>query len=450
MTRIAITNATVMTMNAESRILEGSDIVIDGGRIVALGRGQAAAWLRDKGGDLEIINGSGLVALPGFVQTHLHLCQALFRNLADDLELIDWLKLRIWPLEAAHTPASLRASADLALAELIKSGTTCILDMGTVHHTDAIGEAVRDAGIRAFIGKAMMDHGDAIPAGLRERTQDSLAEAEALCKRWSGQADGRIGYAFCPRFAHSCTTELLEGVAALCRQYSGAIMHTHSSETRFEVDETQRLYGCRNVPYLHKCGLTGARSVFAHGVWLDDDERRLLRDTATAIAHCPSSNLKLGSGIADIPRLLSFGVKVGLGCDGAPCNNTLDLMSEMRHAALIQKPIHGPSAMPADQVLRLATIDGARCLGLDHEIGSIELGKRADLSLLRLDRPFNGVAGALASRIVYASYPENVDTVLVDGRVLLRDGQLTTLDQAEVFTRASQEIAALVERADLS
>ena len=320
MTRLAICRATILTMDADSTALERADVLIEGKQITAVGPDAAQSW-RGAGVDFEEIDAEGMVLLPGFVQTHLHLCQVLFRNLADDLALIDWLQQRIWPMEAAHTPESLRASADLGIAELLRSGTTCILDMGTVHHTDAIGEAVRDSGIRAFIGKAMMDLGEEVPDGLMERTEDSLREAEALCDRWHGAENGRIGYAYCPRFALSCTTEMLEAISKLCEK-SGALLHTHSSETEFEVETTERLYGSRNVHYLHSCGLTGARSVFAHGVWLDDSERVVLRDTGTAIAHCPSSNLKLGSGIANIPLLLEMGIKVGMTARRATIRST--------------------------------------------------------------------------------------------------------------------------------
>jgi cytosine/adenosine deaminase-related metal-dependent hydrolase len=448
MPRLIIQGATVLTMNPASEVLDRADILIEDGQIIAIGPDAALPWRAPGAPPHDLIDASGLVALPGFVQTHIHLCQTLFRHLADDLALIDWLKLRIWPLEAAHSFDSLTASANLGVAELLRSGTTTLLDMGTVHHTDAIGIALERAGIRAIFGKVMMDHGPDVPPGLLESTRDALAESEALCKRWHNHPSGLLQYAFCPRFAHSCSTALLEGTAHLCAQH-GATLHTHSSETQFEVNETLRLYGSRNIPYLHRCGLTGPRSVFAHGVWLDDAEISLLARTSTAIAHCPSSNLKLASGIAPIPKLLAAGVKVGLGADGAPCNNTLDAFTEMRLAALIQKPLLGPTAMPADLVLRLATIDGARALGLDHLIGSLEPGKRADITLLSLHHPHNGTHGALASRIVYGSYPHNVHSVLVDGKPLLRSYTLTTLDEPQTLAYASEQTSALLQRANL-
>jgi len=352
-------------------------------------------------------------------------------------------------MEAAHSPASLAASARLGIAELLRSGTTCILDMGTVHHTDAIGEAVADAGLRAFIGKCMMDDGDKVPPGLKETTRDSLRESERLCRTWQGEADGRIGYCFAPRFALSCTETLLREVGELARDL-GALIHTHSSETEFEVQETLRTHDARNVEYLERCGLTGDHAVFAHGVWLDDAERGILRDSRTAIAHCPSSNLKLASGIADVPLLLEWGIQVGLGADGAPCNNTLDAFTEMRRAALIQKPIHGPTVMPANLVLRLATIEGARSLGLEDEIGSLEVGKRADIVLLDLDRLNSGVGGSVQSRVVYSCYPSNVHTVMVDGRILVDEGRLTSLDEERVRARGREELDRLLERVEAS
>jgi cytosine/adenosine deaminase-related metal-dependent hydrolase len=282
----------------------------------------------------------------------------------------------------------------------------------------------------------MMDQGQAFPAGLRETTADSIAESVRLCDAWNGQANGRLRYAFCPRFVLSCSEPLLQQVAALAREKNVRV-HTHASENVTECDLVRARTGMDNVAYLHHLGLTGPHLTIAHGVWLTGDEQRLLSSTGTCVCHCPGSNLKLASGIAKIPELLAGGVQVSLGADGAPCNNTLDMFVEMRLAALIHKPRAGPLAMDGWTVLELATRGGARALGLQDEIGSLEPGKRADLSILDLGLPSSTPAGNdLPSRIVYSGSAECVRDVVIDGVQVMRARELLTLDQAAVLAAA--------------
>src|SRR5262245_28628355 len=376
---LLIRGATVITMDAHNSIFTG-DVFVDGGRISALGRSLTAREY--KGADL--IEATGRILIPGFVQTHIHLCQTIFRGAADDLSLIDWLRKRIWPLEAAHTPESIYASARLGIGELIRGGTTCALTMETVRHTDEVFRAVEETGFRATIGKCMMDKGDHVPTPLQEQTEDSIAESVALLERWHGHAEDRIRYCFAPRFAVSCTQELLNRVSRLSRE-RGVLVHTHASENKDEIELVRRDTGRTNIQYLNDVGLAAENVVLAHCVHLSKDDIEILRQTGTHVAHCPSSNLKLGSGIAPVVEMLEQGIEVSLGADGAPCNNRLDMFTEMRSAALIQKAIHGPEVLSANQVLRMATIDGARALGLGKQIGSIDVGKRADLTILNLE-----------------------------------------------------------------
>ena len=431
---LLIKNATVVTMNADNRVFTG-DVFIEGERIAAVGSGLAA------GAD-ETLDASGRVLLPGLVQTHVHLCQTLFRGAADDLALIDWLKRRIWPMEAAHTFDSLYASARLSIAEMIRGGTTSALTMETVRHTEAAFKAVEETGFRATVGKCMMDKGDDVPAALQEQTAASVAESLALLERWHNAAGGRIRYCFAPRFAVSCTKELLEQVARLARA-RGVIVHTHASENRDEVEMVERETGLRNLDYLNSVGLVAPFVVLAHCVQLSDGEMALLEQTGAHVAHCPSSNLKLGSGIAPVAEMLERGISVTLGADGAPCNNRLDMFTEMRTAALLQKARRGPEALPALKALRMATIDGARALGLADEIGSIEVGKRADLILLNLDQLHTTPSPDVVSTIVYAAQSTDVERVWIDGRVVLRDGRLTTMDEREVIAAAHREMARI-------
>ena len=424
-------------MDASNSIVEGELLIVDG-KIAAVGeRGHSA--------DL-VIDATDCAVIPGFVQTHIHLCQTIFRGAADDLSLIDWLKKRVWPMEAAHSASSIAASARLGIAELIQGGTTCALTMETVNHTEEVFRVVEETGFRATVGKCMMDKGDEVPAALHEQTAESIEQSIALLDAWHGKAGGRIRYCFAPRFAVSCTRELLEKVAQLARQ-RGVMVHTHASENTTECAMVESETGLRNVAYLDSLGLTGPHVALAHCVHLSDDEIDTLEKTGSNVVHCPSSNLKLGSGIAPIVKLLDRGVSVSLGADGAACNNRLDMFTEMRTAALLQKALHGPEVLTANRVLRMATIDGAKAMGLDGEIGSLEVGKRADIAMVRLGGLHATPAAEVISTLVYSAQASDVDTVLIDGELVLRDGKLQTIDELETVKRANAEAKELVARA---
>ena len=437
-----IKNGALVTMNAGRSVFTG-DLLFEGRNIMALGS--------DLGAQAdEVVDATGCAVLPGFVQTHIHLCQTLMRGAADDLALIDWLKKRVWPLEAAHSAASVRASARLGIAELIKGGTTCALTMETVKHTDEVFAAVQESGFRATVGKCMMDKGEAVPAGLLEERGASVAESVRLMKQWHGRERGRIRYCFAPRFAVSCSKELLLDVAHHARE-NGVTVHTHASENRAEIEIVQRETGQRNITYLHSLGLTGRRVVLAHCVHLIEEEISCLARTGTHVAHCPSSNLKLGSGIAKIQELLERGVAVSLGADGAPCNNRLDMFTEMRTAALLQKALKGTEALPAHRVLQMATLDGARALGLEREIGSLEVGKRADIIIVDLQKLHATPRPAdIISTLVYSSQAADVRDTFIAGQAVMRERELLTLNEADVMLQAQKAAVALAKRAGVA
>ncbi|MBN8465964.1 5'-deoxyadenosine deaminase [Corallococcus exiguus] len=440
---LLLTGATVVTMNRDREVLPRADVLVQDGRIAKVGRG-----LKVKGA-CRVLDLAGQVVMPGLIHGHLHACQTLFRGHADKRELLDWLKERIWPMEAAHDAASLRASADLTFAELIRSGSTAALDMGTVHHYDAVFESARDAGFRLVGGKAMMDSGAEVPAGLRETTADSLSESLALMARWHGTHDNRLRYAFAPRFALSCSPELLREVGRLSRE-KGVRIHSHASENHTETDVVRQVTGQDNIAFFHGLGLTGPQVTLAHCVWVEGEEQRLLRDSGTVVCHCPGSNLKLASGYARIPELLKDGIPVALGADGAPCNNTLDLFHEMRLASVLHNPRVGPVAMTPMHVLEMATLHGARALGLEDEVGSVEVGKRADLTVVDT-RGFHfcPLPDDVTGPLVYSARSTDVSHVLIDGKLVLREGELTTLDANTVLANARTQATKLFARAKL-
>ncbi len=441
---LVINNATVITMNAHREVLRDAEVVIQGGRIARVGPQRK----RPRQGVRRVIDVKGQVVLPGLIHSHLHACQTLCRNHADGLELLDWLRERIWPFEAAHDAKSLRASADLTFLECIRSGATAVLDMGTVHHYDQVFESARELGIRLVGGKCMMDAGQGVPVGLRETTESSLGESLRLIDTWHGKEDGRLRYALAPRFVLSCTEKLLRQVQAMAAD-RGVRIHTHASENATECDVVRQKTGMDNVAYFHHLGLLGTHTTLAHCVWLTAEENRLLRETQTRVAHCPSANFKLASGTAKVPELLKQGIVVGLGADGAPCNNNLDIFVELRQAALIHLPRTGPTSLSAMQVLEMATLNGAKALGLEGEVGVLAEGARADLITVDLSQAHSTpVSGDAVATLVYSGQSADVRDTIVDGRVLMRNRRLLDVDENAILANARAQSARLMAKLD--
>ena len=437
MSEVVFRGGTILTIDPGHRVLAGDVAIVDG-QITHVGDAYTPTTR-----DYEIVDCAGCIVMPGLVQAHVHTCQTLARGRADDLELLDWLRNVIWPYEAALDEDAAGASAELACAELLLGGTTAILDMGTVHHTDAIFAAAQASGIRATIGKAMMDAPDPqIPAGLRESTQGSLDESAALIKRWHGRVGGRLRYAYAPRFVLSCTDELLREVGVQAKQ-RGVRIHTHASENTGEVALVRQRFGKDNIVVLDELGLLGDHCCIAHCIHLSSEERGLLAQRGAHVCHCPSSNLKLASGICQVPELIAAGVAVAIGADGAPCNNNLDGFLELRLAALIHKHRAGPRALPAPEVVRLATLAGAAALGLADQIGSLEVGKRGDVIAVDITALHTVPTGSPWSSIAYGVKSTDVKHVAVDGSVVVRDRTLLTLEVPKTRERARKAAARL-------
>ena len=430
---ILLRGGTVVTMDV-ARTVRRADVLVEDGRIARIGEFKPP---RGAG----ILDCAGKAVLPGLIQAHVHLCQTLFRNQADGLDLLDWLEQRIWPLEAAHDDRSLAFSARLGIAELLLGGTTAVLDMATVRHTEAVLRAAEESGIRYTGGKCLIDTG---PDPLREDGAAAMEEAEILGRKWHGAASGRIRWALCPRFALSCTPVLLRKIRDLGAR-EGWLVHTHASENRREVDLVRQRTGKDNVAWLNQAGLCGPRTVLAHCVHVTPEEVHILANTSTSVAHCPGANLKLASGYAPLPRMLAARVNVALGADGAACNNALDVFHEMRLAATMHLPKYGAAAMSPAEVLAMATVRGAQALGLANEIGSIETGKKADITVLDVSAPhFQPAGDDLHATIVHCARGSDVTDVIVDGRIVVRDRRLLTLNAGKLAAAASSEARRLL------
>ncbi|OPX90426.1 MAG: Melamine deaminase [Pelotomaculum sp. PtaB.Bin104] len=445
MSSILFKDAVIVTMNPSRDIIRGN-LLVDNDTIKAIGKTDDKVDCSPT----KVINANGKVIIPGLIQAHIHLCQTLFRGQAEDLVLLDWLKKYIWPLEGAHDPESLYYSALVGIGELFRSGTTAIIDMGTVNNTDIIFGAILESGVRAISGKCMMDQKGNCPKCLLESTDASIQESVDLLEKWHGRDNGRLLYAFAPRFAISCSEDLLLQVKYLASKYNVRI-HTHASENEVEVAFIQKQRKMRNIVYFKHLGMLDHNLILAHCIWLDAEEMEILQENGVNVVHCPSSNLKLGSGIAKIPEMLAENINVCLGSDGAPCNNTLDLFTDMRIAALIQKPLHGPAAMPALKTFELATLGGAKAMGLEKEIGSLEVGKKADLAMIDMRNlhctPNEGTD--IYSQLVYQVKSSDVTLTMIDGKIVYENGVLKTIDEEDIIRKANIAITRIYRKASI-
>jgi cytosine/adenosine deaminase-related metal-dependent hydrolase len=439
---LALRGGTLVTMDPLRTVLV-ADVLIDAdGRIADLADPASRSPAR------RSIDASGRVVVPGLIQSHLHLCQTLFRGLAEEQPLLAWLRERIWPLEAAHDPASLRASARLGIAELLLGGTTAILDMGTVHHTDALFEAAAETGIRYTGGKALMDAGEGVPSNLLEPTAVALRDTDRLADTWHEANSGRLRYAYSPRFVLTATQDLLRSIGARAHA-NNLLVHTHASEQRDETDLVRERFGAPNIQLLANLGLAETNACFAHCVWPETDELDVLASGGATVVHCPSCNMKIGSGMAPIADYLERGVNVAIGADGAASNNRLDAWEELRVAGLLSRLRAGPPGVAAIDLFEMATIGGARGLGLDADIGSIEIGKLADLAVLNLRRAHATGAQDIYTQLIYSARAADVSLVMVGGQILVEGGHLMAFSEAETIDDADTQRTALVQRAGL-
>ncbi|MDT3435784.1 5'-deoxyadenosine deaminase [Haloarcula sp. 1CSR25-25] len=419
------------TVVADSEtVLQDGAVVVSGDRIAAVGsRGDLEAEYADHE------HQSYDVLLPGLVGGHIHSVQSLGRGIADDTDLLDWLFDYILPMEASLTADEMEVAAKLGYLEMVESGTTTCIDHLSVAHADRAFEAAGEVGIRGVLGKVLMDQRS--PDGLLEDTEAALAESERLIREYHGAYNDRIRYAVTPRFAVSCSEACLRGARELADEYDGVRIHTHASENRSEIETVKEDTGMRNIHWLDEVGLTGEDVVLAHCVWTDESEREVLAETGTHVTHCPSSNMKLASGIAPVWDYRDRGINVAIGNDGPPCNNTLDAFTEMRQASLLQKVDQlDPTVTPAAEIFEMATRNGAKAAGFD-ELGAIREGWRADIVGLDTDLTRATPLHDVLSHLVFAAHGDDVRFTMVDGNVLMERGEVTSIDAEAVRAEAS-------------
>ena len=431
---LLVVGGIVLTADWDWSIYDPGAVAVDGGAIVGLGpREEVERAYRGR----ERIDASGRLVMPGLLNAHTHAPMTLFRGIADDLPLETWLYDYIWPAEAKWlSPDFVRLGTQLAAAEMIRSGTVLFCDM--YFFEDDIAEVCRETGLRVVVGGALVD----FPNANYKTPEEGLQYSEHLLRKWSD--DSLIVPSIQPHSPYAASSDLMQQGKALADVY-GASYLLHVSETQSEVRESIEKYGRTPVGRLADLGVLGPTTVAIHGVHLTDEDIELLARYETGVVHCPESQLKLASGLTPVPKLLEAGVKVGLGTDGAASNNDLDMFGEMGTAARVHKMIAGdPTVLPARQVLSMATLQAARVLGLEDRLGSLEVGKRGDMIVLDLDVPHLVPMYDITSHLVYAAHSSDVRTVIIDGRVVMRDRVLLTLDEAEIFARAREMAREIV------
>ncbi len=450
---ILIKNGYVLSLDKERRIIEDGAVYVEDGVINRIAKTEE---LSDARAEL-VLDAKNMIVMPGLIDTHVHLAQALIRGCADDVSLVDWLKSYVWVLQGNFSGDDGRVSAELCMAEMISTGTTSFVEcmIHTRYGFDKIAESVEKVGMRGALSKIVMDstgYADSeeiMYPGMIEDRDACLEETDRMHSKWHGKADGRLQVWYGLRSLGAVTPELFGEVVRLSRE-KNTRMTMHLGEVKDDVRFVRDNFEMGLTEFAQEMGLLGPDMVFAHGIYLDDADLNRLAVTQSNISHCPASNMKLASGFARVPEMLELGVPVSLGCDGGPSNNTYDMIRELRLAALIHKAKTGdPLVVTAEQAIEMATLGGAKAMGIAETVGSLEPGKLADIILV--DMSDLGLTPNVnpVSNLVYSGSGHAVYTVIVNGRLLMQGKKLLTLDEKSVIQRAREHNQALMERADV-
>lgn len=431
MAGILIENCAVLSFGDSVSVLQDGAVAIKEDRIVYAGpREDVPAGFKPG----RVIEGKDHLVLPGFVNCHTHAAMTLLRSYADDLPLMEWLEKKIWPLEAKLTPDDIYWGTLLCCLEMIKSGTTTFGDM--YFAMGSVARAVEKAGMRASLSRGLI--------GVSPEAEKSLDESREFVGKWHKAAEGRITTMLGPHAPYTCPPEYLKRVIKMAGDLDVGI-HIHIAETKQEVNDIKKQYGMSPVRLMKETGLFEVPVMAAHCVHVDDEDIAILVENKVKVAHNPESNMKLASGIAPVVKMLAAGVTVGLGTDGASSNNNLDMLEEMRSAALLQKvATMDPMALAAPRALEMATLAGAKALGLE-DVGEIAPGKKADIILLNLKRPHLYPRHDLIAHVVYAAQSADVETVIIDGRVVMENRRVLTLDEEEIYSEVERRARRLVD-----
>ena len=423
---ILIKNTTIITQNPQREIIEKGGLVIEKDAIEAIG--QSKEIERQYGRRAEkIINGQNKVVLPGLINAHGHLAMTLLRGFADDLSLEDWWFKYVYPAESRFTAKHVYWGSLLAMLEMVKSGTTCFADF--YYHQDQVAKAAHQIGLRGVLGCGVLD----APTFYFKTAAEALKKSRSIIEKWAN--DDLIKVSLAPHMLRTVSLKTYQQCKKLAQEHKLLLM-THLSETRTEVDFCLKKYGRRPVEVLAEANILDQRTLLAHACWLTKREIKILARAGASIAHCPISNMKLASGIMPLSAMLKAGVNVSLGTDSPCSNNNLDMFEEMKTAALVRK-VHqlDPTLAKAQTILDMATINGAKALGLIKEIGSLERGKKADLIMLGFNQPHLVPVHNFVSHLVYAARGSDVETVIINGRMVMEKRKIKRINQDEVFNK---------------
>jgi 5-methylthioadenosine/S-adenosylhomocysteine deaminase len=452
---ILINHVMIITVDAERRVYMDGSIAINHGEIVEVG---PADSLDNKYQAQTILEAAQMIAMPGMINCHMHLAQVMMRGVNDNVEVMDKLKNYIWPIQGHYDEQDALVSAKLALLEMIKSGTTAFISTGLHprYGIDNIAQLILDAGMRAALSKYVMDipayalDKSALHPGMWETGAESMRQARDMIQKWHGAGQGRLQAWFSPRSVGGCSPELLQEVSRLADEF-GVGITAHWAEVQNNVDYTVKTYGLLPAEFARSVGLLSPRVTFAHGICFEDSEIELLAETGTHICHCPVTNAKLAMGVAKVPRMLRRGVNVCLGNDGMPVNNTADMFREMRTALLMHRNNEGDPCYPtAAEAIEMATLNGARALMLEDRIGSLEVGKRADIILINTRKPHLYPLHDPVSAVAWAANGSDVDTVIIDGRLVMQGRQVLTLDEVQILDEVMERQVKILQQAGVT